>query len=142
MASVRRALPLLLFVVIGLVLADYFNKPAIDVKRLILLSAAVVAVCLPLAVLVGRTWAVRVSTDGIKSYGYGLSAILLPWSAITEVRKSFNEFMGVLILETAERKKSLLIPIAIAKQPEFRDAIVKHAGAGHRLVQVLLDSVT
>ena len=71
---------------------------------------------------------------------------MVPWSAITEVKKSYEGvgvlLVGVLLLETDDKKKSVLVPIATAKQPEFRNAVVQYAGAGHRLVQVLLESVT
>lgn len=141
MAAVRLTLTGMLFVGIGLAIGAYFN-PEID-KHLLRIMVVIAAVVVPLAVLVLRAFAVRVSADGIKAYGYGLNAILLPWSAITEVKKSYSEGVGrVLLLETDDKKKYVFIPIAIAKQPEFRDAIVRHAGAGHRLVQVLLESVT
>lgn len=134
-----------LVVGIGLAVGAYFGT--LSVMQFILVIVVIAVVVIPFGILVMRaTFDVRVSADGIKAHGYGLNAILISWSAITEVKKSYEGvgllLLGVLLLETDDKKKSVLVPIATAKQLEFRNAVIQYAGAGHRLVQVLLESVT
>ena len=132
------ALPVGIFSVIG----GYIVNPKTDVWGGIQLVLLITAVVIPFAVLGMRAVAIHIAPEGIKGWGHGsIKKILLPWNRITEVKITSYEGIASLLVQTDDKTRSLFVPIVIAKQPQFREAIVRHAGTQHSLAQAL-ESVT